>query len=116
MLKTSSIELAEPRKGVVGAGDDSKVGRDRSKTVNNEDDDEVHDKVNDKVEKKSRNPSKSKNLFKFKKMESDFFTSGARMASTVLKQAFIKAPILHHYDPERHIRVETNAFEKNNSG
>ena len=26
-----------------------------------------------------------------------------------MRQAFVKAPILHHFDPERHIRVETDA-------
>ena len=50
-----------------------------------------------------------KNLFKSKKaVGSDFFTPGARLAFTKLRQAFVKAPILHHFDPERHIRVETD--------
>ena len=26
-----------------------------------------------------------------------------------MRQAFLKAPILHHFDPERHIRIETDA-------
>ena len=56
----------------------------------------------DEVGKKSRNLSKSK------KTELDFLTSGARMAFTKLRQVFIKAPILHHFDPKRHIRVETD--------
>ena len=57
----------------------------------------------DEVEKKVRNLSKSK------KTELGFLTSRARMAFTKLRQAFIKAPILHHFDPERHIQVKTNA-------
>ena len=53
--------------------------------------------------------SKSKNLSKFKKTELGFFKFRARIAFTKLKQAFIKAPILHHFDPERYMRVKTNA-------
>ena len=51
---------------------------------------------------------KGRNLFKSKKTDSCFLTSGARMAFTKLRQAFIKALILHHFDLERHIRVETD--------
>ena len=38
-----------------------------------------------------------------------FLTPGARKAFTKLRQVFIKAPILHHFDPEFHIQVETDA-------
>ena len=38
-----------------------------------------------------------------------FFTPEARLAFTQLKQAFVKAPILHYFDPESHIRIETDA-------
>ena len=41
--------------------------------------------------------------------ESIFLTSGAREAFNQLRQAFIKAPILRHFDPECHIRIETDA-------
>ena len=41
-------------------------------------------------------------------MELGFLTSGARRVFAKLRQAFIKAPILHHFDPEHHIRVETD--------
>ena len=47
-------------------------------------------------------------MSKSKKTESGFLTSGARKAFTELRQAFIKALILHHFDPERHIRIETD--------
>ena len=48
-------------------------------------------------------------MFKSKKTESGFLTSGARKAFTKLRQAFVKAPILHRFDLERHIRIETDA-------
>ena len=38
-----------------------------------------------------------------------FLTPEARLAFIQLKQAFVKAPILHHFDPESHIRIETDA-------
>ena len=40
---------------------------------------------------------------------SDFLTSRAKLIFTKLRQAFFKAPILHHFDLKRHIRIETNA-------
>ena len=33
----------------------------------------------------------------------------AKLAFTKLKQTFLKAPILYHFDPEHHIRIETDA-------
>ena len=46
-----------------------------------------------------------------KKMGSrlDFLTSEASLAFTRLRKVFIEALILHHFDPERHIQIETNA-------
>ena len=41
--------------------------------------------------------------------EPSFLTPNARQAFTQLRQAFTKAPILRHFDPERHIRIETDA-------
>ena len=40
---------------------------------------------------------------------SSFLTSEVKLAFLRLKQAFIEAPILHHFDPERYIRIETDA-------
>ena len=61
----------------------------------------------DEVEKKFQ---KCKNLSKSKKaVGSNFLISGARLAFTELRQAFIKTPILQHFDPEHHIRIETDA-------
>ena len=42
--------------------------------------------------------------------EPRFLTPDARRAFTQLKQAFTKALILWHFDPDCHIRIETNAF------
>ena len=55
--------------------------------------------VNDKALNKKL--SKSKNLV--------FLIADTRQAFTQLRQAFIKAPILSHFDPEHHIRIETDA-------
>ena len=38
-----------------------------------------------------------------------FLTLDARRAFTQLRQAFTEAPILRHFDPEHHIRIETDA-------
>ena len=52
---------------------------------------------------KSRNQSNSGAT-----KEPQFLTSKAREAFDHLKQAFTKAPILHHFDPERHIWIVTD--------
>ena len=41
--------------------------------------------------------------------EPNFLTPKARSAFNLLWQAFTKAPILRHFDPKCHIRVETDA-------
>ena len=114
---TSMLKIAEPRKGGVGVGGDSRAERSGSKQdkrridddeVNgNEVDDEGYDEGGTKVQKSS----KSKNLFKSKKTvrSSDFLAPGAKEAFTKLRQAFLKAPILHHFDPERYIWIEMDA-------
>ena len=112
MLKTSSTESAEPRKGIVGVGGGSRAGRDRGgidrSEINNVEVDGGEDEV-DEVGKKARKTSKSKNLSKSQKtVGSDFSTPEAKLAFTKLRQAFIKAPILHHFNPERHIQIETD--------
>ena len=100
MLRTlkSANFLTRPGIGGVGVGDDSKA------RYNNKVNNEVDNK--DEVRKKGQNLSKFKNLFKFKKTESGFFISRARMAFTQRRQAFIKALILYHFDLEYHIQVE----------
>ena len=70
------------------------------------DDGKVED---DKVGKKGRKTSRSKNLSKSKKMVGlNFLTPRARLAFTELRQTFVKAPILHYFDLERHIQIETD--------
>ena len=79
-----------------------------------------------RADETARNLSKVRNLSKFKKLknnkseiltrtnlgiteESMFLTPGAREAFNQLRQTFTEAPILWHFDPECHIRIETNA-------
>ena len=107
MLKT-----AEPRKGGDGVGGDSRAGRDGS-DGNGMDDVEVDgsEVEVDEVGKKARKTSKSKNLSKSQKtVGSDFLTPRANLAFTELRQAFLKAPVLHHFDLDCHIRIETDAL------
>ena len=95
------LKIAEPRKGGDGVDGGSRAGRGRSMM----DDVEVDggEVEVDEVGKKARNLSKSKKM-----VGSDFLTPGAKLAFTELRQAFLKAPILHHFDPERHIQIETD--------
>ena len=108
MLKTSESQT-RPGKSEVEVGG-SRAGQDGSKLDggrkiddNGVDDDEVGDnEVRTKVQKVQKSSMS-------KKTELGFLTIGARKAFTELRQAFIKAPILHHFNPERHIRIETDA-------
>ena len=62
MLKTSSIKLAEPKKGIVGVGGDSRAKRDGSKIVDESGMDDVKidgGKVRDKKVRKYRKTSKN---------------------------------------------------------
>ena len=106
MLKT-----AEPRKGENGVGGDSGAGYGGSEIDGSEKDNVEVDGSEvevDKVGKKGRKTSKSKKSSKSKMVGLDFLTLGAKLAFTKLRQAFFKAPILHHFDPERHIRIGTD--------
>ena len=108
MLKIleSIKSMTRPKEGVVGIGCNSRAGRDGNKLDGiRSDDNEFDNKGNNELGKKGQNLSKSK------KMKSSFFISGARMAFTKLRQMFIKAPILHHFNLERHIRVEIDASD-----
>ena len=71
---------------------------------------------------KRKNPvktTKSKILLKSKNHDfpkskpeeagTSFFTPKTRLAFTQLRQAFVKASILHHFDLESYIRIKTNA-------
>ena len=102
MLKT-----AKPRKGGDEVSGDSRARRSGSKMDDVEvDGSEVEV---DEVGKKARKTSKSKNLSKSQKtVGSDFLTPGAKLAFTKLRQVFLKALIFYHFDPDRHIRIETD--------
>ena len=39
----------------------------------------------------------------------DYLTPDTKQAFTQLRQVFTKAPILQHFNPEYHIRIETDA-------
>ena len=107
MLKTSSTKSAKPRKSGVGVGGDNRAGCGQSEIdgsrMDNVEVDGGEIEV-DKVVKKVQNSSKSKKTIR----SLDFFTPGAKLAFTKLRQAFIKALILYHFDPEYHIRIETD--------
>ena len=108
MLKTSSTKSAELRKGRVGFDGDNKAGHGQSKFDGSGMDNVEVDGGKVEVDEFGKKVQK---LFKFKKTvrSSDFLIPGVKLAFTKLRQAFIKAPILYHFDPERHIRVETDA-------
>ena len=105
MLKTS-----EPRKDGDGVGGDSKAGRDRIDRSGIDDIEVDGSEVEvDEIRIKARNLSNSKSLSKSKKtVGSDFLIPGAKLAFTKFRQAFLKVLILHHFDPEHHIRIETD--------
>ena len=105
MLKTTGSSRSAP--SVLGAKDEVVGGGSRAN-------------------KKAKNLSKAKILSKSKKSKNDkskipthtnlgitgepmFLTPGAREACNQSRQAFTEAPILRHFDPECHIRIETDA-------
>ena len=63
--------------------------------------------VNLSKNKKSRNLTRIPNIRTTKKP--NFLTPNTKKAFNHLRLAFIKAPILRHFDPESHIRIETDA-------
>ena len=117
ILNSNSIKFRKDRVGIGRAGyDKSEINR--SGIDNIEVDGGEFGEVdggevgNDEVGKKGQKMFKSKNLSKFKKMvESAFFTPRARLACTKLRQAFFKAPILHHFDLKRYIRIERDILD-----
>ena len=112
MLKTTRNTgfTANPKESEGGVGDDSVVG------------DVVGggEATNPTKRKNPVKTTKSKILVKSKNHDfpksrpeeagTGFLTPEARLAFTQLRQAFVKAPILHHFDPESNIRIETDAL------
>ena len=70
----------------------------------------INEVKDNEVEKNDQKISKSKNLFKSKKTELDFFTFGARLTFTKLRQVFVKVLIIHHFDPKCYIWIETDVL------
>ena len=108
MLKTSrSIEFkTQPSEGGVRVDGSSRVGHDRRRSRIDDSEVDGNEIGDNKVRKKVQ---KCKNLSKSKKVIGlDFLTPGARLAFIKLRQAFVKAPIFHHFDPEHYIRIVTN--------
>ena len=111
MLKTSGSTESTTwlGKGRVKVGGNSRAGYDgRYKFDRSKIDDGEIDGYKDgdnEIGKKGHKMSKSKNLFKSKKTVeySDFLILGVRLAFTKLRQAFIQAPILYHFDPKYYI-------------
>ena len=114
LLKTSKSteSITRPGEDKVGVGGSRRAEYNGSELDGNRIDGNKVDggKVRDnEIEKKVQKLSKFKNLSKSKKIvRLDFFTSGAKLAFTKLRQAFIKALILHHFDLERYIQIEIN--------
>ena len=99
--------------GIVEIGGDSRAGHDGNKLDRSEIDGVEVDGSEvevDEVRKKVQKTSKSKNSSKSKKTigSLNFLTPRAKLAFTKLRQAFLKAPILHHFNPECHIQIETD--------
>lgn len=61
---------------------------------------------------KLENLSKSKkwDFAKANSSKTDFLTLEVKKAFAHLRKAFTEASILHHFDPEHYIRIETDAF------
>ena len=99
------LKINKPKKGGDGVGSSSRARHGGSEMDDIEiDSGEVEV---DEVGKKAQNSSKSKNLSTSKKMVgSDFLTPGAKLAFTELRQSFLKALILHHFDPRHYIQIE----------
>ena len=105
----STESVIRPGKDVISVNIDNRAGYNRNEldgreTGNNK----VNDKIDNEVGKKDLKTSKSKNLFKKsakKTVGSDFLTPGAKLAFTKLRQVFLKAPILYHFDSECYIQI-----------
>ena len=117
MLKTtrSTRSAVNPKKtkGEVGGNnvvDDSIVGGVKVTNQANSTKGKNQSKTTkSKILVKSKNhdfPLKSRT----KKAGMGFFTPEARLAFTQLRQAFVEAPILYHFNTKSHIRIETNAL------
>ena len=113
MLKTtgSTGSAASPKetKGEVGGNSvvgDSMVGG--SKATNPTKRKNQAKTTKSKILVKSKNHDFPSN-FRNKEAGTGFLTPETRLAFTQLRQVFVKVSIIHHFDPESHIRIKTNA-------
>ena len=98
MLKTTgSSEESAPR--AFRAGNDEVVGGGGGRA----DETVVNSSKNEKSKKSTRVPNVGATG------KPNFLTPNAKKAFNHLRLAFIEAPILWHFDPESHIRIETDA-------
>ncbi len=109
MLKTASV---------VGPANENPKQSGQGIQVENQDEKEPAQK-SCKGQSKGQKTAKSKKWIRTEKLEASraknlssqsgsFLTFEARKAFTKLRQAFVEAPILNHFDPERHIQIETD--------
>ena len=112
MLKIlgSIKSVTQLKKGVIGVDGESRIGYDGNKLDGSEIDDGKigGGEVNNNVGKKGQKTSKFKNLSKSKKAIGflDFLTPRAKLAFTILRQAFFKALIFYYFNSEYHIWIE----------
>lgn len=70
---------------------------------------EVGDENNDEIGMANQiKMDKSENMIQPEKPEMRFLIPGTKLVFVKLKQAFIKASILHNYDPKYFIQIETD--------
>ena len=83
-----------------------------SDSAQRDDDDEVVGSGGNRNLSKSKKSKNTKSAIQTRIRatgEPTYLTPGAKKAFNQLRQAFTKAPILRHFDPECHIRIETDA-------
>ena len=103
MTSESTESKIQPGKGGVGVGGSSRAGGDENGTRINDGEVDSGEIGYNEFGKNGQKLSKPK-----KTIRSDFFTLGVKLAFIKLRQAFVKAPILYHFDPNRHMRIETD--------
>ena len=111
MLKTTENigSAANPKETEGGVGDNSVAGNmgGGGKAINSIKRKSPVKMTKSKILIKSKNHDFLKS--RYKKAKTGFLTPEARLVFTQLRQAFVKAPILYHFDPESHIYIETDA-------
>ena len=112
MLKTtrSTESAANPKETEGEVGGNSVVGNSMvggGEAINSTKGKNQAKTTKSKILVKSKNHDFPKS--RIEKVGTGFFTPEARLAFTQLRQAFVKAPILYHFDPKNYIRIKTNA-------